>query len=350
MGRSHIPRAAALSCSVEESFCVEAMHRRVETTPKQQLAELRRAYEHYTALAEQLKDGVNSATDVERQRALAQDACRIAAAYKKSVANSCTRMETTFPSKEKSPSFTHMTTGLILIVAFIAGGVFIYRPVLFRHYLPVSVKPMVSKNRAVAIMDVAPYVPAAVKPILSAPASPERSGSALGPGQEADGRQLVGTAKSAVPGFQTAIRFKAHKKPGTLAKNIPVLHAGTVTAPPVPAKSATAALGSADTTPASAAVPSPAQTATMSKQLLPTSSPDTDRSTEQGVTQVEVSISAAGAIADCRVVQTSGSPRLDASTCFLVKRTWQWPPLIGNSQPTSSTTNVSVIWNLRTAK
>jgi TonB family protein len=77
---------------------------------------------------------------------------------------------------------------------------------------------------------------------------------------------------------------------------------------------------------------------------------DTNRSVEQGVTQVQVAISVAGAITDCHVVESSGSLRLDTSACSLVQRNWQGPPPTRNSQRASDATIVSVIWNLAAAK
>ena len=330
-------------------FLVEAMHRRVETTPKQQLAELRRAYERYAALAEQLKDGVGSAIDAELQRALAQDACRIAAAYKKSVANSCARMENTRPSEVEATRLTLMTTGLIFIVAIIVGGVFTitYRPELFRLILPVGAEPAISRNSAVATKDITPYVPAAAKPILSALA-PERTSTSLGPVQAPDGRKSVATEKSAITESQTTVRSTAHKTPATHMGRSPVPSASPVVASPASAKSVAAAPGSADS---AAATPlSPTQTAAMNTQFLSTYPPDTNRSVEQGVTQVQVSSSTAGAITDCRVVESSGSLRLDASACSLVQRNWQGPPLSRSSQRASGAIIVSVIWNLKAAK
>ena len=128
------------------------MHRRVETIPKQQLAELRRAYERHAALAEQLKDGVNSAIVAELYRALARDAYRIAAAYKKSVANSCARMEDGHPSEGGITCFACLATGLTLIVAIIPGGAFTItlRPKLFRFVLPVGAEFTITTNGKIA--------------------------------------------------------------------------------------------------------------------------------------------------------------------------------------------------------
>jgi TonB family protein len=178
--------------------------------------------------------------------------------------------------------------------------------------------------------------------------APERTSTPLGPVQAPDERHSVATAKSAITDSQTAIHSKAHRKPGTHVRSFPVPSASTEAAPPVSAKSAAAAPGSADS--AAAAPLSPTQTPAMSTQLLPAYPSDPNRSVEQGVTQVQVSTSAAGAITDCHVVEPSGSLRLDASACSLVQRNWQGPPLTRSSQRASGAIIVSVIWNLRAAK
>ena len=326
------------------------MQRRVEATPKQQLAELRRAYERYAALADQLEGGVTTAIDAKLQRALAQDACRIAAAYKKSIANSCARMEGTRPSEGKAMRFALMATGVVLIVAIIVGGVFTItrRPELVRLVLPLGVPPAITRSSAVATKDVTPYVPAAEKPILSALA-PERTSTPLGLVNALDGRQSVVAKKSVTADYQAAPHPKAHISPGTQVKRLPVPTASTEAAPPVSAESAAVAPGNAGS---AAVAPSFSKTWSVGKstQLLPTYPSDTNRSVEQGVTQVQVSSSAAGVFTDCRVIESSGSLGLDASACSLVQRNWQAPPITRSSQPASGVVIVSVIWNLRAAK
>ena len=327
------------------------MYRRVETTPKQQLAELRRAYERYAALAEQLKDGANNTIGAELQRALVQDACRIAAAYKKSVANSCARMENPRPSKSVTTHLALLATGLTVIVAIIAGGAvtITLRPDLFRLILPIGAEPAITRNSVVVTKDITPYVPAAVKPILSAPA-PERARPALGLLQAVGGQHSVAPAKSAITDSQAAMRSTTHKTPVTDVGSSPRPGASTEAASSVSAKSADAAPGGADSEAVSATSFSSTRMVATSGQLLPNRPNDTNRAVDQGITQVHVSISAGGAITDCHVVETSGSPGLDASACSLVQRYWQWPPHMHNSQPASGATNVSVIWNLAAAK
>jgi len=68
---------------------------------------------------------------------------------------------------------------------------------------------------------------------------------------------------------------------------------------------------------------------------------DAKRAGEQGTTQMEVAISAPGAITDCKVIGTSGSERLDSTACSFVKRYWRWQP-----RDTPGTTKISVVWNL----
>ena len=283
------------------------------------------------------------------QRALAQDACQIAAAYKKSIANSCARMEGARPSEGKATHFVFMVTGLILIVAIIVGGVFAftYRPDLARLILPVSAELTITRNSTVATKDITPYVPVMVKPIISALA-PERTSTPLEPVQALDRRAPVVAKKAVITDYQTARHFNAHKSPKAQVGSLPVPSASTEAAPPVSPKSGAGPPG--DVGSAAAAPLSPKPVVGISTQLLPTYPSDTNRSVDQGVTQVQVSTSAAGTIMDCHVVETSGSLRLDASACSFVQRNWQGPPPTSDNQRASGSTTVSVIWNLRAAK
>jgi outer membrane biosynthesis protein TonB len=346
--RAPIARGGTILLRVDCSY-VETMHRRVEATPKQQLAELRRAYERYAALADQLKDGVNSAIDAKLQRALAQDACRIAAAYKKSVANSCARMDSMRPSEGKTTRFALMTAALALIVAIIGVTVFTitHSPELNRLVLSVGVKPALTSNSAVATKDIVPFVPAAVKPIFRALA-PERKSTPVGKTKSSDRRPSVATAKSIISNSQTAMQYRSRTRLGTHVRRFPVATVRTQVASQVAVKSSAPAPGGSDS--ASAAPLSAIPTATMSTQLSPAYSPDANRPVELGVTQVQVSTSTAGTITDCRVVESSGSLKLDASACSLLQRNWQGPPDARSSQGASGATNVSVIWNSKAAK
>jgi protein TonB len=72
---------------------------------------------------------------------------------------------------------------------------------------------------------------------------------------------------------------------------------------------------------------------------------DAKRLGDEGTTQMQVTISSAGEITDCAVVQSAGSQRLDAAACAYVQRHWKWQPL-QPGQPAPASTKVSVIWNL----
>jgi hypothetical protein len=99
------------------------MRRRVEATPKQQLAELRRAYEHYAELASRLRDGADSAIDADQQRALAQNASRIAEAYRRSITNSRAQMERMATSEMSAPPIVRVAAGLAILFLVIAAGI-----------------------------------------------------------------------------------------------------------------------------------------------------------------------------------------------------------------------------------
>jgi TonB family protein len=60
-----------------------------------------------------------------------------------------------------------------------------------------------------------------------------------------------------------------------------------------------------------------------------------------------VHISTEGAIDDCRIVQSSGSERLDTAACDHVKTNWRWQPPTASGRPVAVSTRVSVKWDLK---
>lgn len=104
---------------------------RIELTPEQQLAELRRAHERYAALADRLKAGGIAGSEW-RVRSEG-DARRIAHAYEKSIASSSARMAAMGPpGSDTSRSGVMLAVGFFVIAA--AGSaalVAIARPQIF---------------------------------------------------------------------------------------------------------------------------------------------------------------------------------------------------------------------------
>jgi len=71
------------------------------------------------------------------------------------------------------------------------------------------------------------------------------------------------------------------------------------------------------------------------------------RLNEQGTTLMEVAIAPRGNVADCRIVESSSSARLDQAGCDFVKTHWRWEPPTIQGKPVSAKTRVSIKWDLR---
>ena len=173
-------------------------HGRVETTPEQQLAELRRAYERYAALADQLKDSVDPQIDAELLRARAQDARRIAHAYEKSIASTTMRLQSMHPPRGADARFGAMAVplSLMLVAALLASGALVayMRPELLRPLLA-RVMPQHAGISAPATAPMAkiipvPAAPPAIVAALDAPPVPTAR-----PAQSDDQPQLAATPK-----------------------------------------------------------------------------------------------------------------------------------------------------------
>jgi len=80
---------------------------------------------------------------------------------------------------------------------------------------------------------------------------------------------------------------------------------------------------------------------------IPPYPPMSVRLHEQGTAMMEVHITTEGAIDDCRIVQSSGSERLDTAACDHVKTNWRWQPPTASGRPVAVSTRVSVKWDLR---
>jgi len=83
---------------------------------------------------------------------------------------------------------------------------------------------------------------------------------------------------------------------------------------------------------------------------LPPYPPISVRLNESGTTLMEVHITTEGNVDDCKVVQSSGSERLDSAACDFVKSHWRWQPPTNQGTPTAVSTRVSVKWDLKDAK
>ena len=170
-------------------------HGRIETTPEQQLAELRVAYTRYTTLAEQWRD--DALTDPDERQAREQDARRIAHAYEKTIASTALRLESMHRTHAEALGFTPLakTLSVMLGVAVISGGAAtVYlRPELFRDVMPrareVAVNAPAAKPEMPPIAKpiIAPVIPPVAKPVIAPAASPRRSGSTSGEARDHTG-------------------------------------------------------------------------------------------------------------------------------------------------------------------
>lgn len=57
------------------------------------------------------------------------------------------------------------------------------------------------------------------------------------------------------------------------------------------------------------------------------------RSGEQGVVNIRYLVQADGTVGECAVIATSGSSRLDAAACAMVKRRWRFTPATQKGKP-----------------
>jgi TonB family protein len=104
------------------------------------------------------------------------------------------------------------------------------------------------------------------------------------------------------------------------------------------------------TAPAALAQPSPQYSDALrpipETHTIPTYPLISIRLSEEGTTLMEVHITVAGTVDDCRIVTSSGSDRLDFQACDHVQRVWRWQPPTAGGQPVNVITRVQVKWAL----
>ena len=150
---------------------------RIETTPEQQLAELRVAYARYATLAERWRE--ESDIDPDERQAREQDARRIAHAYEKTIASTALRMESMHRTHAEALGFTRLAKGLSLMlgVAVVAGGAAVayLRPELFAGLMPRAPERQIAVNapavpRAPVTQDAVPAPSPVIAPASKVPA------------------------------------------------------------------------------------------------------------------------------------------------------------------------------------
>ena len=159
------------------------VHGRIETTPQEQLEELRRAHARYIRLADELKD--NSESDPGERKAREEDARRIAHAYERTIANTAARMASLGQARAGTPFIAWaMAAGLGLVVVAAAGvGFLAFTRTAVFHVRPDRPKPVaqtasgavpVDRSQAGAFAAPEPESPSEMNAIApSAPAAPK---------------------------------------------------------------------------------------------------------------------------------------------------------------------------------
>lgn len=71
------------------------------------------------------------------------------------------------------------------------------------------------------------------------------------------------------------------------------------------------------------------------------------RNHEQGQVRIEFVVGTDGTVDDCRVVRSSGIPRLDDAACTMVKRKWKYRPATQDGKPVRAMQIVNVNFVLK---
>lgn len=203
-------------------------HGRIETTPEQQLAELRVAYARYATLAERWRE--ESGIDPDERDARERDARRIAHAYEKTIASTALRMESMHRTHAEAMGFTRLAKGLsvMLGVAVLAGGAAVayLRPELFRtpaapgRQLAVDA-PLPARPPAAPVMKAAPPAAPVIAPATKSASAPVATPAArpTTPAEQNSAQQMA-AAKPAAAKPSTANPLAA-KPPSATAKPAP---------------------------------------------------------------------------------------------------------------------------------
>jgi periplasmic protein TonB len=415
------------------------VHGRIETTPQEQLEELRRAHARYIRLADELKDASGPEADPEDRKAREEDARRIAHAYERTIANAAARMAGLERMGSAHAPFAGrgMMLGLGLGVAAAAaiGLLAFLRPAIFHPgSAPAKLVAQIAHEAAPRPLGARqidrfaatqPEIPdktndSASFPLAALTPPPNSAKQNIQP-PKPTGRvsAKIETPSQAPP--PAIVIPKSARPPRNPTRTLPTAAAPSSGAIPQPSSSiasaATPSLSMRDAAQAppnvpqvsSSIVPQPQTTPVISRagtppdsplpsiaaaQPPPTIIPETPVQTEalpplapakppprqlpgpaieapvalepvanthmpppypamslrlgeQGTTRIRVSISTRGAITGCRVIDSSGSDRLDNAACSYVQQRWRWKPPMRGGRAVTAETQISVIWSLR---
>ena len=379
------------------------VHGRIETTPAEQMRELRKARDRYAALAEKLHESTGLELDPEKKLALEQDARRILHAYEKSIANSEVRLS----SMGKTHRFARPSLGartwlaIFMVISLIEGGL------LLAYFRPALIAPLAQflggRSARAPSVPVAALPRPAIQPQASAPAIAEAGAQQTAPPPKPIARPELPPAAPrpvAPPPPTIAAPRPTAPPPSTFAAAPPPTIAAAprpLPPPPAPypivppqAPPPLAATTSAPPAPnpivppqapppVAAATPAPPPLAAAAPPPLPQPQPplatapaavlppptrlepiagthtpppypaESKRLGETGSTRMRLAISAQGAASECTIARSSGSERLDTAACDHVRGHWRWKPATQGGQPVAAGTEVTIVWNLKNA-
>ena len=155
---------------------------RIEPTPTEQLAELRRARDRYNALADRLRDDPDLLQNPEEKQEHERDARRIASAYDKSIANMIVSCRIRQFQVNLSTSGSARTSFAMIAFLMVAGGA-----AFFAFARPPAYPAKVTQTGA-----------AGAHNSLTAPTRESQGGSAGPPAQMQDSDKNTGPAPPAI--------------------------------------------------------------------------------------------------------------------------------------------------------
>lgn len=340
---------------------------RREIAPAEQIRALRHARDQYVQLADRIHGDTESISDPTERQLRENDARRIAKAYDRSLSNSVDRLSRMEGTHRTTSQSYGRWTGIVLILALacLLPFAYQYRSALFPNIreiatvvlnsapakkapparipppaiteqIPLPEKPEAPKNLEVAAQKPAAPTPALAPGKVAPPRAPAARKPVVQP-REATGETTPAKPAAPKPVVQTAPEIASAATP------VPA-------EPPPPAPAAPVSAPVAPPAPPVAAViaPPPAfhPQSIAETHTLPRYPPLSERVGEAGTTKMSIAITPQGRAVDCRIVQSSGSNRLDSAACAHVTDQWRWKPFSHDSATPAPRTFVTIVWKL----
>lgn len=344
---------------------------RREIAPAEQIRALRHARDQYVQLAERIHGDTESISDPTERQLREDDARRIAKAYDRSLSNSVdrlSRMEGTHGTTSQSYG---RWIGIILILALACLLPFAYQyqstlsaflnmgeirtiafnsapakkappaeipPPVLAEQSPPPENPEPPKNLEVAVQK-----PAATTPAPEKIAPPPAQAAKKPVVQPREAKRETTPAKPAAP------KPVVQMAPDVATAATPVPAEPPPPAPPAPASAPLSAPVAPPAPPVAPAAAPPAAfhpESIAETHTLPKYPPFSARVGEAGTTKMSVALTPQGRATDCRIVQSSGSDRLDRVACAHVTDQWRWKPASRDSSAPLPRTFVTIVWKL----